>query len=116
MQQKISSGDKDFDSVFKDMIKISSYMFLRVYRENADTAEAKRFLTAHYPNPDPPQDQPDPRFDNKLNDLKEGFLDDIFDMQSNLNRAEFITNVSEKAIWVFESEEIRKKWDELCKP
>ena len=35
MQQKISSNDKDFLTLFRSMVLISSYMMLRVFREES---------------------------------------------------------------------------------
>jgi len=38
MQQKISSSDKDFRTIFRQMIILSCYMMLRLYREEAKAA------------------------------------------------------------------------------
>ena len=46
----------------------------------------------------------------------EDFADTIFGDESNLSRPEFLNMVSIKSPWIFESEEIRKKWDALCDP
>jgi len=46
----------------------------------------------------------------------EDFADTIFGDDSNLSRPEFLHTVSTKSPWIFESEEIRKKWDALCDP
>jgi len=101
MQQRISSGDKDFDQTFKDMIKLSCYMMLRMFRMEAANAEGRKYLTKHYPNPDPPQDQPNPDFNNKLNDFKEAFLDEIFGDESNVSREQFLMTVETKGTWIF---------------
>ena len=105
MQQKISSSDKDFDIMFKQMIVLSSYMLLRLYREESGAP----WLTQHYPDPDGLV------FQNLLLDFKESFLDDIFGDESNLDRGTFLMSVAEKTTWVFESEEVRARWNNQCR-
>ena len=55
-------------------------------------------------------------YENLLDTFREDFLDEVFDSDSNLTREEFLKKVSQKSKWVFESEDIRKRWNELCEP
>ena len=104
MQQKISSSDKDFKSAFENMVVLTSYMMLRVYREESGA----EFLTQFYPEPK------SLGFNNLLDEFKEMFLDEVFGNDSNLTRGEFLLNVSTRTTWIFESEDIRSRWNNLC--
>ena len=44
----------------------------------------------------------------------EDFLEEIFGDESILSRGNFIKSVSIKTPWVFESEDIRRRWHDLC--
>ena len=65
-------------------------------------------LNQHYP------ERGTREFDNVLQEFKETFLDQIFENDSSKSRPEFLNNLALKATWIFESEEIRTKWDALC--
>ena len=106
MQQKISSSDKDFLATFRNMIIIDVYMMLKLYREESGS----EYLSRWYPEPG------SQIFENVLEEFTEQFLDVVFGLDSTLSRAEFITKVAnDKAItWIFESEDIRTKWNEIC--
>ena len=106
MQLKISSSDKDFKVVFGYMVELSCYMMLRIYREEARAP----MMTGHYPKPGTVD------FENLLDDFMEDFLDTIFGQQSNLSREDFLMNVQDRTKWIFESEDIRERWDKLCCP
>ena len=112
MQEKISSGDKDFKIAFDYMVQITCYMMLRVYREQSNSP----WLTQHYPNPRSEDPTVRMEYENLLDTFREDFLDEVFDSDSNLSREEFLKKVSQKSKWVFESEDIRKRWNELCEP
>ena len=65
-------------------------------------------MTAHYPEPHSLD------FQNTVEELKEIFLDEVFDAESNLERGTFLLKVSSKATWIFESEDLRARWAKLC--
>ena len=106
MQQKISASDKDFTIVLRYMVILSCYMMLRLFREENNAP----YLTQHYPQPGTKE------FEETLDVFVESFLDEIYGNESSLTRAQFLIAVVQKTSWVFESEDIRSKWDNLCDP
>ena len=46
--------------------------------------------------------------------MREGFLDEIFDSSSNMSREQFLLTVTQRQPWIFESEEVRKRWNMYC--
>ena len=48
-------------------------------------------------------------FEEKRTELAEEFIDLVFDEQSKLEKKEYISEVANKAQWLFDSEQIRKK-------
>ena len=104
MQPKISSNDKDFVIAFTHLVVLSSYMMLRIYREESGSP----YVTEWYPQPKTQ------RFDNVLEEMREGFLDEIFDSSSNMTREQFLQTVTQRQPWIFESEEVRKRWNMYC--
>ena len=81
-------------------------MIVRVYREESSAP----LITGHYPKPS----LNDLDFENKVDELMERFLDEVFGIESNLTRGEFITQVTVKSNWIFESEDVRMVWNGLC--
>ena len=69
MQDKISAGDRDIHTYFINMVILSSYMMLRIFREES----GKPYVTQHYPEPGSQE------FLELIDDMKEQFLDTIFD-------------------------------------
>ena len=68
MQQKISSSDKDFTTTFRNMIEIDCYMMMRMYRQESNSVQ----MNSHWPQPGTTE------FENKLDEFKESFLDEVF--------------------------------------
>ena len=72
-------------------------MILDVYRE-----ESKRdYNTDSFP------EMHSKEFQEKCDELREGFLDEVFGLESQLPREKFIVAVCNKAGWIFKSEKVR---------
>ncbi len=50
-----------------------------------------------------------------FDDMKENFLDTVFDQASKLSRKEYMDLVIAKAAWIFDSNEIRQVVDKKIK-
>ena len=77
---------------------------MRLYRE--DSGELQ--VNGHFPEPNSKV------FDDILEDFKENYLDEVFGDESNLARAVFLEHNANKTTWIFESEDIRKRWGRQC--
>ena len=86
------------------MIIIDAYMMLKLYREESGAD----YVTKWYPQPGTQE------FENCLEEFMEDFLEEIFGHESILTRGNFINSVNTKSAWIFESEDIRKKWNDIC--
>ena len=79
-------------------------MIPKIYR----TTNNKVSITTHYPQPNSKS------FNNSIEDIKEMFHDEVFGDESNLNRSDFLIQLSQNVTWIFNSEALRKKWAILC--
>lgn len=99
LQESIAASDKDFDGSFDALIFLATKM---VYMNESKISGAAPVRNEAYWN----------KLDSdKMEEIREEFLDEVFGPQSKMARVDYMEAVAKKAPWIFSATEIRKKID-----
>ena len=96
----ISAGDKDFEPCFKKIVQFA-------------TIDA--FNNANFSSPYSESDVETLLNDDVIDELKEVWLEDVYDVKSTLENEAWLQAVTTKGKWIFDACEIRKKLFDLAK-
>jgi hypothetical protein len=96
----ISANDKDFQGSFFKLIELATKL---VYRYESEV------------NPGVEKKSEDQITEERMDEIKEDFLNEVFDNSSKLTREEYMVAIAAKNNWIFNSTEIRKKVDAKIK-
>lgn len=97
-QEKIACNDKDFAAAFPMIFDVASeivFYWEPVYMANNDPCKVDRYDISSARG--------------TYDDLREEFVDAVFDTESTLTRAQFEELVAARQPWIFQPAEIRKK-------
>ena len=92
----ISANDKDFKPQFEELLLLATQV---VDEQRSAILNKDRLLS---------EDQLQ-EIQDKFDDLREEFLDEVFGGDAKLDRKEWETEVANKASWIFDPEQIRVK-------
>ena len=90
--------------LFEKMIILSCYLMPRYYREELN----QEYVTKHFP------DVASSEFTEKVDEMCEAFLDDVYGDNSSLEREKFLRIIITRTNWIFKIELVRTRFAKLC--
>lgn len=96
LQPMISANDKDFQGSFFKLIELATKLVYKWEPEVNQGVEKK---------------SDEKITEDVMDEIKEEFLNDVFDNSSKLSRDEYMASIATKNHWIFNPTEIRKRVD-----